>query len=67
MEGNDREELTPARVEPGGGYKRSRSEAFVKLIATLRDRNQLVDDAIDDILGDAHRRRAERLSVGCPD
>ena len=48
-----REEVMLATIDPGGGYQRSALEMKPPLV--VRQQRDLVDDKVDDVLGNVHR------------
>ena len=54
MEIDSGEEVMLAAIDPGGGHQQSGSEMTFPLPWVPRPR-QLIDDEVDDILGDVHR------------
>ena len=56
-----REKVVLAAIDPGGGYKRSGLETSPRLV--VRPQRQLVDDEVNDVLGDVHRVGVQVVGV----
>jgi len=70
METDEGEEVTLARIDPGGRYRGSGFEVAARFepayYAPSMNRcrqNQLVNDEVDDVLRDVHRARARTVAV----
>ena len=55
------EEVMLAAIDPGSGYQRSVSEMMPPLVA--RQQRKLVNDRVDNVLGDVHRVRVQIVGL----
>ena len=55
------EEVTLGAIDPGGGYQRSGLEMTYPL-ATVRQQRQLVNDEVNDVLGNVHLEGSNQRS-----